>query len=254
MITAKKINIDRPIENFLPWTPTVDGKMIPMHIFDALKAGAFKSVPMIVGDVSEDAYLFVFQAFNYSLSTLDYEAIVTAIFLEDSLSVTDEYPPEPVLGDKRPQLAILGTDYIFECVTRYVFTQIFQQKNSNLYLYQFDHALPGGIWGQANPYCAGHVCHGIELPFVFYSELIAPLLNFTNDEVNLAQNLIGYWTNFARSSDPNMGLYTPVVNWPKWNPGDSKNIHFATPKPDIESHLRKDNCDYWDTIGYVHGW
>jgi len=249
-IVEKEVDLARPIENFLPFTPTIDGKLIPSHFFDAVKAGKVANVPMIIGDVSQDALLFVYQAFNFSLNTLVYETIVSAIFTTNKTAVQAEYPP--VDGDERPLLSVLGTDYIFDCPSRYIYS-ILQKTNPDIYLYLFDHPLPGYIWGPKFPYCANQVCHAAELPFLFYSDLIAPMLNFTMDEINLSKSMIGYWVNFATNGDPNMGI-KPAINWPKWNPSTLQNIHFETPANFIESKLRQKNCDFFDTIGYVHGW
>jgi len=147
----------------------------------------------------------------------------------------------------------MGTDYIFECPSRYALSLI-QKNNSNIYLYEFDHSLPAALWGPGFPFCANRVCHGSELPFLFYSDIFAPMLNFTTDEINLSESMIGYWTNFVRTGNPNMGLYEPSLHWPFWNPLSLMNIHFMTPNSDLVSGLRRSYCDFLDTIGYKHGW
>jgi len=206
---------------------------------------------MIIGDVSQDALLFVYQAFNFSLNTLVYETILSAIFGTNRSAVEAIYPATTT-GDNRPQLSILGTDYIFECPSRYILSQL-QSRNPNVYLYVFEQPLPGFIWGPLFPYCANETCHAAELPFLFYSDLIAGDLEFSTAEINLSNSMIGYWTNFATNGDPNVGKYQTKLYWPQWEPKFMQNMHFDTPSF-IESDFRQTYCQFFDSIGYQHGW
>jgi len=249
-----EINLSRPIELFLPFVPTVDGITVPYHIFDAIKQGTFYQVPMIIGDTSEDALLFVYQAANFSLNDVEYEAIITAIFGLDVISVSEEYPPYPVFGDKRPLLSILGTDYIFECPARYIQQLLYNNSNTTpLYLYQWNHALLDFLlWGN-NYYCYGRVCHASELIYEFSGIELHRYVNFTAEEQILSQSIMGYFTNFAHSGNPNIGPYKPTLEWPLWDPNNKLNIQFATPNI-VQKGLQDEYCNFWDTIGYLHGW
>ena len=44
--------------------------------------------------------------------------------------------------------------------------------------------------------------HGVELPFVFHTATLAGF-NYTQAEMELANNMVLYWTNFAHYGDPN---------------------------------------------------
>jgi len=202
------------------------------NVFDAFKKGAFTQVPMIIGDVSQDALLFVYKAINFSLSDVDYETIVTFIFGEEFISVNEKYTP-PIFGDKRPLLSILGTDYIFSCATRYIEELVSASSPSvPLYLYQWDHAIADQLWGPTYYYCYGQVCHASELLYEF----------------------MGYFTNFAHSGNPNIGPYKQTLDWPLWNKITYQNMHFATPQNDVQTHFRADYCNFWDEIGFEYGW
>ena len=48
--------------------------------------------------------------------------------------------------------------------------------------------------------CAKKSCHGAEIPFLFKFNN----LTYTNDEIDLSQQMIYYWTNFAKSGNPNL--------------------------------------------------
>jgi carboxylesterase type B len=39
----------------------------------------------------------------------------------------------------------------------------------------------------------------------------------TSDELKLSDNLVAYWTNFAKNNNPNIGLPIPDI-WPTYQP------------------------------------
>lgn len=73
----------------------------------------------------------------------------------------------------------------------------------------------------------------------------------TPDELKLSNSLITYWSNFAKTGDPNRGA--PVtLQWPAFK-SDSlwPQMFFATPKNSVKSSYRKEFCDFWDSLGYT---
>ena len=101
-------------------------------------------------------------------------------------------------------------------------------------------------------FCVGHVCHGSELPFVFHTA--APFFNFTAGEEQLSRQIVTYWTNLARTGNPNTGLNTPTLSWPQYqnNNGLYPNIKLTIPLA-VENNFDASYCDFWDTLGYEHG-
>ena len=60
-----------------------------------------------------------------------------------------------------------------------------------------------------------------------------------------------YWTNFAKSGNPN----APVAVQPSW-PLDSQaadqSMELAVP-PTVKTGVRAAYCDFWDNLGYSFG-
>jgi para-nitrobenzyl esterase len=83
----------------------------------------------------------------------------------------------------------------------------------HVYVYRFNRSIPGKGEGELGAF------HTLELPFVFGTlhDSAWHWLPFTPEDAALSNLIQTYWTNFAKSGDPNaQGL----PNWPAWT--DSK--------------------------------
>jgi carboxylesterase type B len=82
----------------------------------------------------------------------------------------------------------------------------------HVYVYRFDRSIPGKGEGELGAF------HSLEIPYVF-GALHDPTwqwLPFTADDTALSNLIQVYWTNFAKSGDPNaQGL----PDWPAWSEG-----------------------------------
>jgi carboxylesterase type B len=141
------------------------------------------------------------------------------------------------VSDERPLLGRIATQWVFTCSNR-----VFARKAAS-YSYVFGYPLDFDGWGNET-FCNGHVCHGSELPFVFESTWV----NFTDAGRRVSQSMATYWTNFAKSQDPNepARVTTP---WPRVTTGNEKYMYFQDPLQVQENYLKKE-CDFWDEIGY----
>jgi len=68
-------------------------------------------------------------------------------------------------------------------------------------------------------FCYEHVCHGDELSFLFESRWIR------------------YWTNFAKTEDPNEPLRVSI-SWPKIRNGYETYMYFQDPLQIRENYLK----------------
>ncbi|XP_033120785.1 cAMP-regulated D2 protein-like [Anneissia japonica] len=241
------------LQLFEAWGPTVGGDLIPLSPMDAVRQGMFQHKPLIVGSLTEEGRLFVYEAFSSRVSVLESVELLLALFRQDAYRVLLRYVPDPLEADHRNLLARLLTDYAFTCSTRNITREMVKQGVPVLYSYMFDHAFSfKDAWGNFS-FCRGHVCHSSDLPFVFHDATLAGY-KYTNYELNLADDMVKYWANFAHSGDPNQQLSNKSNYLTKWLPYTSADewayMHFKTPWSKVETDFQERICDFWDTIGY----
>jgi len=161
--------------------------------------------------------------------------------------------PATWLGDNRPEFSILGTDYIFTCPAR-SFASLFKKwaPDVPLYLYQWNHPVSWDAWGWRYSFCSGKVCHASELPFEFDAPALSKFGSPTPEEKHLMSEFGKYWTNFAKTSNPNQGEQVEV-QWQSWAPNNLRNLNFnLTITHNVA--LLNDTCNFWDGLGYHWGW
>jgi para-nitrobenzyl esterase len=104
-------------------------------------------------------------------------------------------------------------------------------KNA-VYEYQFDHAIAGRPATQ----------HSAEVPYVFGNLLPGGFLGgpFTDADRRISDVLQTYWTNFAKTGDPN-GAGMPA--WPKFDAAGRAYLEFTDSGPVAKAGLRRQICD-----------
>ncbi|CAF4190074.1 unnamed protein product [Rotaria sp. Silwood2] len=221
---------------FEPWLPVIDNMIVHGQLLDMVSNVSFTLKPLIIGTVTEEALGFIYDIWSTPVPPMLYAEIGLAIFGTKFLKIIERYPPEGS-GDQRLLLARLATQWIFACPTR-----VFARKTAT-YSYAFGYPLQtNGTMNSSG--CDGHTCHGDELVFLFESFWV----NFTDADRRISQTLATYWTNYAKSKDPNQPVQVSL-RWPKFIRGFEQYLYFQDPLQIQEDYL-KDDCDFWDTIGY----
>jgi len=63
--------------------------------------------------------------------------------------------------------------------------------------------------------------------------------------------MASYWTNFAVTGDPNKGSQTVSLKWVTYNSTVANTLmYFTTPQNKLITNVRKQYCDYFDSIQY----
>jgi para-nitrobenzyl esterase len=141
-------------------------------------------------------------------------------------------------GDNAASLSNVTTDYLFGCANRYVALT----ARSEMFVYRFDETSLN-VWTDV-PACDDQACHADDVPFTFHSDTVLGR-TFTPAQDQLSNQMIGYWTSFARSLDPNGG---DQLFWPPFTPDGLEYMLLDTPLSTAVNPVA--NCDFWDQIGY----
>jgi para-nitrobenzyl esterase len=103
-----------------------------------------------------------------------------------------------------------------------------------VYEYQFDHAIAGRPATE----------HSAEVPYVFGNLLPGGFLGgpYSDADRKISNNIQEYWTNFAKTGDPNGG---GLPNWPKFDAAARTYLEFKDNGPAANEGLRRAICDLY---------
>lgn len=216
--------------------PIIDGVIVPEESTKVLASGNYNQVPLMIG-TNKNEFLSFIPGLNIKLETqADYEAALRLNFGDKATEVAKRYPISQY-GDATLALDAVLTDFSFLCPARTAvrLTSINQPKT---FYYQFTQTIT------SVPTLGSF--HGLELGFVFHTVSNVKLVPISKKENKLADKMVGYWTNFAKTGDPND---KKLPKWPAYTNSTDMNIVLNT-KIKTDTGLRKDFCSFFaQTLG-----
>lgn len=236
---------------FMPWTPTMDGVIVPEQPIDAMTAGRSNPVPLYIGTVANETIPFIF-GINFNTSTFLMDVALDYVFgLENGPAIAELYGPVPPdqRDDTRPFFSMIFTDYSFYCPSRYVARQQSKVNGNRTFMYFFDEHPSWSLWYSGNNThdpCVEYICHAFDLPYVFdtYYKLPAGAPTFTPDEMALARFVQTSLTEFAATG--------VISNWPAFTDDSRIARNYSVPinTSGWLQDYRQEYCNYFDGIGY----
>jgi para-nitrobenzyl esterase len=196
-------------------------RVLPEVPAQALRDSRFHRVPVISGSTRDEHRLFVglFRVLaGQPVTAEQYPELLAEAFGEHAGQVQAAYPLSAYRSPNLAWAAVL-TDRMW---ARSTFTQHrLLARQVPVYAYEFaDRQAPMYLpFPQDFPPGAFHAA---EVPYLFPDPQF--LAAATPDQRRLSEQLIGYWTNFARGGDPN------GADLPPWHPFDD-----ARPVPHVQS-------------------
>ncbi|XP_028923617.1 neuroligin-3 isoform X2 [Ornithorhynchus anatinus] len=259
----------QPARYHVAFGPVIDGDVIPDDPEILMEQGEFLNYDIMLGINQGEGLKFVEgavdpedgvsgAAFDYSVSNF-VDNLYGYPEGKDTLRETikfmytdwaDRDNPET----RRKTLVALFTDH--QWVEPSVVTaDLHARYGSPTYFYAFYHhcqSLMKPAWSDA--------AHGDEVPYVFGVPMLGPTdlfpCNFSKNDVMLSAVVMTYWTNFAKTGDPNKPvpqdtkfIHTKAnrfeeVAWAKYNPRDQLYLHIGL-KPRVRDHYRATKVAFW---------
>jgi para-nitrobenzyl esterase len=218
-----------------PRGPVVDGYVLPIAPAEVFKSGQEAPIPLLLGVNAREFGSAPPGDLSKTIQDVAGEFAPQALALY-GLADGGQGKDDPLYGSAGIQW---NADNQFHCP---VTTEALWHAAAHhpTYLYEFDHAIPGQESQGA--------LHSAELPYVFgffpKSGNIAG--NFGPVDTRLADLIEGYWTNFAKTGDPNAGA---LPTWPPLD--DSQRYLIITQDGDAvlsTGPLRGPQCDLFRKV------
>ncbi|MCA9664252.1 MAG: carboxylesterase family protein [Myxococcales bacterium] len=216
--------------------PFVDGDTLLEQPPEALANGNFNKVPLIIGSNATEATLFLNTSELKAMDTATMRQLVENAFSSaDADKILARYDTSSY-GSPVEAMVALITDSIFTCAVRRMARAV-AAAGQPVYLYQFTHE--PSVFAAVDAFLRSP--HGAELLYLFGMPIPAPL---PASEKPVATAIQGYWTRFAKTSDPNGG---GAAAWPRYDAASGKYLEIGVTQKE-GSALQSATCDFWDTL------
>ncbi|XP_060565855.1 acetylcholinesterase-like isoform X2 [Ruditapes philippinarum] len=250
-----------------PFVPIIDGTFLIEDPEQSLIKGNFKKCPVLLGHNTNEASFWLLYSHDiFSLyqspqvSQNHFDLLIDDIFsyhpyyprLLNSFgkeAIKFQYrnwvnPDDQKMNAWQLDMAVGDFNFICPCVD---FAIHAASAGSNVYYYVFDHRSTRHHW----PEWAG-VLHADEINFVF-GEPTNRTFGYTDEEKIFSRKIMRYWTNFAKTGDPNRSPGSVFLDeWPVFNNVSRKHIIL---RPDLINRLDKSKaigqgsrakeCSFW---------
>ena len=226
--------------------PFVDGKLLTQTPAAAFADGKFNRVPVIAGTNHDEYRAFVAEQYdgvgNPILTEAEYDAAVTLLWTSAlATEVLDDYPYGNYANGGLA-LSASGTDGVFSCTARNADESLSKFVKTYAYEFNDENAWPGTLPGITFPLGA---FHGAELEYLFSISGEAP--TFTADQQQLSDTMISYWTQFAKTLNPNS---SGMPKWALYKASIDQFQSLVPPTPMPETNFNTFHmCDsFWNTF------
>lgn len=216
--------------------PTVDGVVIPRLIGEAIGDGSIYNVPILAGYNADEATLFYPSIQKPTVLVPDFPkalqdrlALLREIYGDaDAEALIRLYGLDDPDTYQQAETNMLGDD-LFGVHKRYLAAANAAQGEPT-YLYHFTRVSP------SKTQTIG-AFHASEIFFVFGSH--SPLAGLSDEDEALTEAMGVYWTNFAKTGNPNSG---GLPDWPNYDPASDLWMTF-NPSIEVTSGIRAEKLD-----------
>lgn len=228
-------------EFYLPIAPVIDGRILTRQPMNPRMRGASQK-PFIIGTNRDETTFFYA---GRKMPPMRYAAQAASLFGDRFEAVIERFPPKDKGADNWQMWSTAMTQYLLHCSTRHLALR----AKAPAYVYLFDHQPSFPVVGGPSCQTDGRVCHVAEVPFVF-GAAEAMQARFTPAEAKLSGAMISYWSNFAKSLDPNLDGATDLAKWPRFTGANRAYLHLDAPNMSTLDDPFAKECSFWEGIGF----
>ncbi|XP_015196055.1 neuroligin-2a isoform X1 [Lepisosteus oculatus] len=268
----------QPARYHIAFGPVVDGDVVPDDPEILMQQGEFLNYDILIGVNQGEGLKFVDDggsenedgisaaAFDYTISNFVdnlYGYPEGKDILRETIKFMYTDWADRDNGEmRRKTLLALFTDH--QWVAPAVATaKLHAEFQSPVYFYTFYHHCQT----ESRPEWAD-AAHGDEIPYVFGIPMIGATdlfpCNFSKNDVMLSAVVMTYWTNFAKTGDPNLPVPQDTkfihtkpnrfeeVIWTKFNSKDKHYLHIGL-KPRVRDNYRANKVAFWlELVPHLH--
>ncbi|KAM9206530.1 bile salt-activated lipase [Dugong dugon] len=250
--------LDYPVLHYLGFLPVVDGDFIPDNPINLYANAA--DIDYLAGTNNMDGHLF--STINMPAVDKTYKTVTDEDFYKlvrgftiakghRGANATFDIYTKPWASDssqeaKKKTVVDLETDILFLMPTKIALAQHrTNAKSAKTYSYLFSHPSRMPIY----PSWIG-ADHADDLQYVLGKPFVTPL-GYRPQDRTVSETMIAYWTNFARSGDPNTGHLAVPTHWYPYTMEDDNYLEITKKmeSSSMKQHLRSNYLQYW-TVTY----
>ena len=188
--------------------PDIDGKLLTEPVPDTYAAGRQAHVPLLAGWNRDEGGA----PGGRNVTPEQWKAVAASVFKDRSAEFLKVYPGDTGVEAERSAIDYGGDSFIAFGTWKWLEAHR-KTGDSPVYRYHFElAALPSKYHGGTAAF------HSDDIEYVFGALDTRPGETVRPEDRKLSEQMMGYWTNFARTGDPN-GPGLP--EWPKYDKDDS---------------------------------
>jgi para-nitrobenzyl esterase len=226
------------------FSPNLDGYFLPEDVASIYAAGKQRHIPLLAGwNADEGSYL---QFFDKDAPTLqNYVARLHKQFGADADKLLKAYPASDDEQAKRSAQELAGDQFIAYSTWKWLEMQD-ATGGAPVYRYRFEEAPPAD---PLDPHSASRgAYHSAEIEFVFEA-LASKKLPWRTQDRKLSEMMATYWSNFAKTGDPNSD---DLPRWPVYSKQDGYQVMHLAAEPHAAPDQLRARYELLDSLASFH--